>query len=100
MSMGTVAFLLGLFGVPLALLVAAHKLRRRSDRAQRAFWGAAIGHCVAAVLAVVWGMIPPEAWVEGEIARGLAGFWALLALPLIGAAAGAFLRADRRPTTG
>ncbi len=51
MSMGTVAFLLGLFGVPLALLVAAHKLRRRSDRAQRAFWGAAIGHCVAAVLA-------------------------------------------------
>lgn len=98
MNIGTVAFLLGLFGVPLALLVTAHKLRRRSERAQRAFWGAALGHCIAAVLAVTWGMIPPEAWVEGETARGFAGYWALLALPLIGAAAGAFLRADRRPT--
>ncbi|MDQ8164385.1 MAG: hypothetical protein P3A28_01325 [Gemmatimonadota bacterium] len=98
MSVGTVAFLLGLFGVPLVLLMTAHKLRRRREKAQRAFWGAAIGHCIAAVLALVWGMIPPEAWTEGDVARGLAGFWALLALPIIGAAAGAFLRADRRPT--
>lgn len=99
MSIGTVAFLLGLFGVPLALLAGAHKLRRRSERAQRAFWGAAVGHCIAALAAVTWGMIPPEAWIEGEVARGFAGLWALLVLPLIGAAVGALRRPDRRPTS-
>lgn len=98
MNAGIVVFLLGLFGVPLGLLFTAHKLRRRSQRVQGAFWGAALGHCIAAVLAVTWGMIPPEAWEAGETARGFAGLWSLLALPAIGAAAGAMLRADRRPT--
>jgi hypothetical protein len=89
MNPGIVAFLLGLFGVPLALLITAHKWHQRSARARGTFWGATIGHCVAAIPAVVWPMIPPEAWVEAETARGVASFWALLALPLLGAGLGA-----------
>lgn len=89
MSVHFVAFLIGLFGVPIALLAYGHRLRRRTDRQQRVFWGAVVGHCVAGVLAVVWGMIPPEEWTSGETARGLAGYWALFVLPAAGALVGA-----------
>ncbi|MBV6520152.1 MAG: hypothetical protein MNPFHGCM_00257 [Gemmatimonadaceae bacterium] len=85
MSLGIVAFLLGLFGVPLVLLGVAHKLRRRSARVQAGFWGAVWGHCIAGVIAVTWGMIPPEAWTDSEVARGAAGLWGLLTIPAIGA---------------
>jgi hypothetical protein len=86
MSLDFIAFLLGLFGIPLALLAMGHRFRRRSRRVRAMFWGARAGHIVAAVLAVGWGMIPPEAWEPTETARGFAGLWSLLIFPVAGAA--------------
>jgi quinol-cytochrome oxidoreductase complex cytochrome b subunit len=85
MSIHFIAFLVGLFGVPVVLLAMAHRLRRRSPRVRPIFWGAIVGHCVAAAVAVVWGMIPPDAWEASETARGFAGFWSLLVFPVAGA---------------
>ena len=85
MSLDFVVFLVGLFGVPIALLSLGHRLRRRSPRARAMFRGAIFGHCIAGTLAVVWGMIPPEAWEPTETARGFAGLWSLLLLPVAGA---------------
>jgi hypothetical protein len=87
-NMNLTVFLIGLFVVPTILLMWGQGLRKRSRHSQQAFWGAVIGHCVAGLLAIVLGMIPPEAWTEGETVRGFAGFWALLLLPVIGAAGG------------
>jgi hypothetical protein len=95
MSIHFIAFLAGLFGVPIALLALAHRVRRRSPRVQSMFRGAVIGHCVAGVVAIVWGMIPPEAWEPGERARGLAGLWSLLLLPLMGGVVGALTTRQR-----
>ena len=88
MSIHIAAFIAGLFFVPLALLIAAHKLRRRSPRVRAAFWGAAIGHIVAIVLATTWGMIPPETLTPGETARAVVSLWSLLLFPLVGALVG------------
>ena len=88
MSIHILAFIIGLFIVPLALLIVAHKLRRRSPRVRSMFWGAVAGHCVALVLATTWGMIPPETLTSQETARGAVSLWSLLALPLAGALIG------------
>jgi hypothetical protein len=89
MNAGLIVFLIGLFGVPLALLWAGQHLRRRSPRHRAVFWGAVIGHCVAGSVALVWGMIPPEAWTPDERLRGFAGLWSLGVFPLFGALVGA-----------
>jgi hypothetical protein len=96
MSIGTLVFIIGLYVVPILLLAWGHKIRRLSPKSRRAFWGAIIGHCVAGAMAVTLGMIPPEDWTSGETVRGFFGLWSLLALPLIGAAAGALLQSSRR----
>jgi hypothetical protein len=88
------AVLLGLFGVPLALLWSGRRLRRRSERYRHIFWGALLGHCVAGVIALVAAMVPPEAWSAAETVRGLAGIWGLVALPVVGAMVGAARRSD------
>ena len=44
MSPAIVAFLLGLYVLPLGLLWLGHHLKKRSPRARGAFWGAVIGH--------------------------------------------------------
>ena len=87
MNVNFIVFILGLFGVPIALLATGYRLRHRSPRTQAMFRGAIIGHIIAGTLAVVWGMIPPEAWEPGETARGFAGMWSLLLFPVIGAIA-------------
>jgi hypothetical protein len=94
MNAGLLAFLIGLFVVPVLLLWYGHKLRRRSARARAVFWGALIGHCIAGTLAVTLGMIPPEAWTPDERVRGFIGLWSLSVFPLAGALLGAV-----RPTT-
>ena len=91
MTIGLLVFLVGLFVVPILLLWYGHRLRRRSPRGRTMFWGAVIGHCIAIVLAVVLGMIPPEAWTADEPGRGFAGFGSLVVLPLAGALIGAVL---------
>lgn len=95
MSPDFIVFLLGLFGVPITLLAIGHRLRRRSQRVRAIFWGAVAGHLVAAVLTVVWGMVPPEAWTSADTGRGFAGLWSLLVFPVAGAALFA-LKAERR----
>jgi hypothetical protein len=95
MSLGFVAFLLGAFGIPVALLAFGHRLRRRTPRERKAFWGAVIGHCIAGVLAVTFGMIPPESWTSEETFRGFAGLWSLLLLPVIGAMIGVATARER-----
>jgi len=89
MTPGTVVFLVGLYVVPLGLLAWGHRLRRLSARQRRAFWGAIIGHCVAGILALAFGMLPPEEWSDASLLRGFFGFWALLLLPGVGALAAA-----------
>ena len=88
MSIHILAFIIGLFLVPVALLMVAHKLRRRSPRVRAAFWGAVAGHILAMVLATVWGMIPPETLTPQETARGAVSLWSLLVLPVAGALVG------------
>jgi quinol-cytochrome oxidoreductase complex cytochrome b subunit len=89
MTPNLIVFLVGLFVVPLILLRWGHGLRRKSPRSRRAFWGAVIGHCIGATLAMVWGMIPPEAWTAAEVGRGFAGLWAMAFFPALGALGGA-----------
>lgn len=96
MTVGLWVFLLGLFVVPGVLVGFSHHLRKRSPRARAIFWGAVVGHCIAGLLAVVLGMIPPEAWTKGETMRGLAGLWSLLLLPLAGALIGAVFPRHQR----
>jgi hypothetical protein len=90
MSAGPVVMLLGLFAVPGVLLWLGHRLRRRTARQRGAFWGALIGHVAAVVLATAAAMLPPQAWGPDDLVRGLASYAALLVLPLIGGAVGAF----------
>lgn len=87
MSVGTVALLVGLFVVPVVLLVLGHRLRRRTPTQRRAFWGALVGYLVAALAAMWVGMVPAAEWSSNDTMRGLLGFGGLLAGPLIGAAA-------------
>ena len=74
--------------MPLALLLFGHHLRRRTARERRIFWGAITGHCVAAVFALTFGMLPPEGWTAQETTRGFFGMWSLLLLPAVGALTG------------
>lgn len=95
MTTGVMVFLAGLYVMPLVLLAWGHGLRRRSPRVRRAFWGAILGHCVAATLALVAGLYLPETWTSEETSRGVLGLWSLLILPLVGAGAAAATRRER-----
>ena len=95
MNPGILAFLLGLYVLPLVLLWMGHHLKRRSPRTKGAFWGAVIGHCVAGIVALVAGMMVPEEWTAQEQLRGFLGLWALLIFPVAGGLTGALTaRAD------
>lgn len=89
MTAGVLAFLVGLYVLPLGLLWLGHHLKRRSSRAKRIFWGAVLGHCLAGLLALVAGLMLPEAWTAGEQWRGFFGLWSLLVFPLAGGLAAA-----------
>jgi hypothetical protein len=90
-----VALLAGLVGVPIALLIAGHRVRRSSHRRQRVFWGALVGHVIAGLVALVASVTPPLGWSDTDVVRGAAGVWGLLVLPLMGASIGAFTRSGR-----
>ena len=89
MTPGIVAFLIGLYVLPLGLLWLGHHLKRRPPRAKRVFWGAIIGHCIAGTLALVAGLMLPEEWTAQEQLRGFLGLWALLIFPVAGGLTGA-----------
>ena len=97
MSVGLSVMLLGLFGVPAILLWLGHRLRRRTPRRRAIFWWALGGYIVAMVVATGAAFWPPAHWSDADTARGLAGFWALLLLPALGALIGAVAGAkDKR----
>jgi hypothetical protein len=96
MSPGILAFIIGVYIVPVALLAWGHKIRRLGPRSRRAFWGAIIGHCIAGTAAITWGMIPPESWTAADTARGFFGLWAMLLLPIAGGIGGALTATDSR----
>jgi hypothetical protein len=81
--MAGVALLMGLFLVPLGLLVLGHRLRERSVVQRAAFWGGVIGHSIALGVAVTALHVPPVMWQSG--ARMAAAFWSLLLGGAIGA---------------
>lgn len=96
MSLGISAFIAGLYVVPLVLLAWGHRIRRTTLRAQRAFWGAIVGHCIAGLLALSFGILTPEQWPSTDAMRGFFGLWSLLLFPMIGALAGVLISpADR-----
>lgn len=96
MSIGVLVFLVGLFGVPIALLAWGHKIRRLSPKSRRGFWGAVAGHCIAGTLAVSLGMIHPESWTADETMRGFFGLWAMLVLPVLGGIGALLTASDRK----
>jgi len=97
MTIGTWAMLLGLFGVPLALVWAGHRLRRRSSRWRAAWWGALLAHVLVSP-AVMWAaMVPPADWAPSDRWRGAVGLWAMLAAPLVGMLIGLVRASTRAP---
>lgn len=95
MSGGVLAMLVGLFAVPVALLWAGHRLRRRSPRSRAAFWGGLGGYALGSCAALAAGMLPPAEWDGGDTVRGLMGFWLPLLLPAAGGVIGAARGATR-----
>lgn len=92
MTPGLAAMLAGVFIIPVLLLWAGHRLRRRPPRWRAAFWGALVGHSLFAPAAMVAAMIPPAEWSAADTMRGLFGFWSLLLAPIVGAAVALALR--------
>lgn len=88
MTTGIAAMLVGVFVVPAVLVWTGHRLRRRPPAWRGAFWGALMGHVVALVLGLAFGMFPPEEWSSDDRLRGAFALWSFLALPLIGGAIG------------
>ncbi|MDQ3081802.1 MAG: hypothetical protein M3R07_06270 [Gemmatimonadota bacterium] len=88
MSAGIVALLIGLFIVPGIMLYLGHRLRRRSFRARKIFWGMFFGHTTGALLATWYSMIPPELWSSSDFWRRALGFYGMLLGGLVGALIG------------
>ena len=95
MTPGLLAMLLGVFVVPVLLLRGGHRLRRRTTRQHRIFWGALTGHLIAIPIAMLAAMIPPAEWSGADTVRGALGLWLPLVAPLVGAVIGALLAAGR-----
>lgn len=90
--MARIALLLGMFIVPLALLVLGHRLRDRTPPQRGAFWGGVIGHTAAIIVAATALHFPPVLWSSQE--RILIAFWSMLLGGVVGAAIG-WIRAAR-----
>ncbi len=95
MSLLNLVMLVGIFVVPALLLWLGHRFRRRTPRQRGLFWGALTGYLLAIVSATLAGTLPPYLWAPDDIFRGIAGYGALLFLPVIGGAIGA-LRVSAR----
>ena len=97
MTTGLAAMLLGVFVVPVLLLWLGHRLRRRTPRQHRIFWGALAGHLASLPIAMLAAMIPPAEWSPADVLRGALGLWLPLVAPVVGAALGAMLGAMGSP---
>lgn len=88
MTTGTLALLVGLFVVPVFLLWAGHRLRRRTPRQRAMFWGALVGYGVASLAALAVSIYPAAMWDATDTMRGLFGFWSFVIGGVLGAAVG------------
>lgn len=66
-GLDSVLLLLGIFGVPIALLVGGHRFRRLGRRMRGAFWGGVIGYAIGILFWGVATMAPAEMWAQGSI---------------------------------
>lgn len=89
MSVGAVAFAIGLFAVPLLLLALGHNLRWRTTRERAVFWAGTWGYLGGIVLTCVVSLTPPVDWAGGPALRSFVFHWGML----LGAAAGAAIGA-------
>lgn len=89
MTVANLAFLLGVLAPPLALLAMGHAYRKRSELAQKVFWGAVIGYGIGILVTVLAMHAPPVAWDEGVGLRQIVVHWGLLAGAVAGAGVGA-----------
>ena len=71
-----IALLIGLFGVPVLLLMVAHGIRKLSETAKLRFWGGLIGHIGGLSFAVLSMMMPPVLW--NDALRTAAVHWAMI----------------------
>ena len=71
-----IALLLGLFGVPIVLLMIAHGIRNLGETAKLRFWGGLIGHIAGLTFALLSMMMPPVLW--SEVFRTAAVHWSML----------------------
>ncbi len=97
MSRDILALLIGLFVVPGIMLYLGHRLRRKSFRARRIFWGMFFGHTAGALVATWYSMIPPELWSSSDFWRGAFGFYGMLLGGVIGALLGFLISLVRHP---
>lgn len=72
------ALLFGLFGAPLLLVHFGHRLRDRSARERKRFWGGVIGHAIGMLVSVAAMLMPPIWWAGGSFARDFAVHWSML----------------------
>lgn len=89
--------LLGIFGVPLALLGLGQRFRRRGRRARGAFWGGVLGYGVGLVVWSASLFLPPVLWDEAT-ARIAGVILPLLGIGVVGVAIGAVI--GRKPRRG
>jgi hypothetical protein len=87
------ALLLGLFVVPLLLLILGHRLRDRGRRQRAIFWGGVLGHTAAMLASTAALHYPPVLWSSQT--RVVIAFWMMLLGGVAGAAVGALLRGRR-----
>jgi hypothetical protein len=95
-ALSLVVLLLGLFAVPLWLLVAGHRVWRKSPTQRRWFRGMIMGHCLAVVAAVSLSVLPPHMWAPTDVSRGALGIWSLVVLPLLGGILAVVIRPPNR----
>lgn len=88
MIVQSLALLLGLFGVPVLLMVMGHRLRGRSRAHKRRFWGGAFGYVVGILIAVSAMLLPPVYWGSEEFLRSLLVHWSMLGGGLMGVLSG------------
>lgn len=94
----TAALLAGLLVAPMLLLWLGHRLRRRSARLRRVFWGGVVGHTLGMLVTLVAAHYPPVFW-GGDGWRAAAVHASMLVGASLGAAAGAVRGWRSRRTT-
>ena len=79
-----VALLVGLFGVPLLILIGGRRFRHQSPNHRRRFWGATLGHTAGLLASLTATLVPPIWWHGGSWWRDFLVHWSML----VGAAVG------------